>query len=139
MWNKLFSTVNLLEKGLQASWTRNAVIRNNIANAETPGFKSSEVEFESIFARSLYGALDDNGFKPKLTRSKHRDFSHWRQPDLSPRIVQNEDTSMLFNENNVDVEAENVRLAQNSLYYNTLVSKLNGELTRIKLAVREGK
>ena len=138
MWNKLFSTVNLLEKGLQASWTRNAVIRNNIANAETPGFKSSEVEFENIFARSLVSVVDEGGFKPKLTRSKHIDFS-WRPIDISPRIVKNGDTSMLFNENNVDIEAENVRLAQNSLYYNTLISKLNGDLARIKLAVREGK
>ena len=138
MWNKLFTGINLLEQGMQISWMRNAVIRNNIANAETPGFKSSEVEFESVFARSLCSILYEGDFKPKLTRSKHIDFS-CRTLDASPRIVQNDDTSMLFNENNVDVEAENVKLAQNSLYYNTLLSKLNGELARIKLAVREGK
>jgi len=138
MWNKLFLSVDLLERGLQASWTRNAVIRNNIANAETPGFKSSDVEFESAFACSLTDALGTGGFRPKLTRDKHRDFSQ-NLPALTPRVVENSDTSMLFNENNVDIEAENVKLAQNSLYYNTLLSKLNGELTRIKLAVREGK
>ena len=138
MWNKLFSSVNLLEKGMQAAWTRNAVIRNNIANAETPGFKSSDVEFESVFARSLDSALYQDGFKPKLTRSKHMDFSR-PAPLLRPHIVENSDTSMLFNENNVDIEAENVKLAQNSLYYNTLLAKLNGELARIKMAVREGK
>ncbi|MCL1975535.1 MAG: flagellar basal body rod protein FlgB [Firmicutes bacterium] len=138
MWDKIFSGVDLLKKGMQISWARNAVIRNNIANAETPGFKSSAVEFESIFARSLAGAVYEGDFKPKLTRSKHIDFS-WRQPDIEARIVQNDDTSMLFNENNVDIEAENVKLAQNSLYYNTLLTKLNGELARIKLAVRDGK
>jgi flagellar basal-body rod protein FlgB len=138
MWDRLFVGVNMLEQGMQASWTRNAVLRNNIANAETPGFKSSDVEFESIFANSLHNVLNTGGFKPKLTREKHIDFS-WQPLDISPRIVKNEDTSMLFNENNVDVEAENVKLAQNSLYYNTLLAKLNGELTRIKMAVREGK
>jgi flagellar basal-body rod protein FlgB len=138
MWNKLFSSANLLEKGLQASWTRNAVIRNNIANAETPGFKSSNVEFESLFVCSITNAFCAGGFEPKLTREKHLDFS-WDHTDLSPRIVKNRDTSMLFNENNVDIEAENVKLAQNSLYYNFLLSKLNSDLTRIKLAVREGK
>ena len=138
MWNKLFSGVNLLETGLRISWTRNAVLRNNIANAETPGFKSSDVEFEDILTRSLETVVCKDDFKPKLTRSKHIDFT-WQPLDVSPRIVKNEDRSMLFNENNVDVEAENVKLAQNSLYYNTLVAKLSGELTRIKLAVREGK
>ena len=135
MWNNLYSAINLLEKGLQTAWTRSAVIRNNIANAETPGFKSSDVAFENIFANSLSRA---DSFQPKLTRDKHVDFS-WRPEDIEPRIVQNDDTSMLFNENNVDIEAENVKLAQNSLFYNTLLTKLNGELTRIKLAVREGK
>jgi len=138
MWSKLFAGVDLLGKGLQISWTRNAVIRNNIANAETPGFKSSDVEFERIFITSLVNAQDASGFKPKMTRSRHRDFS-WPPLDISPRIVKNNDTSMLFNENNVDIEAENVKLAQNSLYYNTLLSKINGELGRIKMAVREGK
>jgi len=138
MWDKLFASVNLMEQGLQASWMRNAVLRNNIANAETPGFKSSDVDFESVFANSLLGTTSGDSFQPKLTRDKHIDFS-WNPVNLTPRVVKNPDTSMLFNENNVDIEAENVKLAQNSLYYNTLVTKLNGELTRLKLAVREGK
>ncbi len=50
MWNDLFSSVNLLEKGLGATWLRNEVISNNIANVDTPGFKASEVEFETLMA-----------------------------------------------------------------------------------------
>ncbi|MCL1816611.1 MAG: flagellar basal body rod protein FlgB [Clostridiales bacterium] len=140
MWDKLFGGVNLLGQGMQAAWTRNAVIRNNIANAETPGFKSSDVEFESFFLQSLLGIKDTDGFKAKLTRSKHIDFSDEAvKVDTRPRIIKNEDRSMLFNQNNVDVEAESVKLAQNSLFYNTLLAKMNGELARIKLAVRDGK
>ncbi len=45
MWDKLFASTDLLQKGLQASWLRNAVLRNNLANSETPDFKSSNVQF----------------------------------------------------------------------------------------------
>ncbi|MCL2496442.1 MAG: flagellar basal body rod protein FlgB [Clostridiales bacterium] len=141
MWDKLFSSVNLLQKGVEASWMRNAVLRNNIANAETPGFKSSEVEFEGVFAQILETAADTRGgFKGKMTRRKHIPIGAAPPlPPLEARVVQVKDTAMLFNENNVDVEAENVKLAQNSIYYNALVEKLNGDLGRLKLAIREGK
>jgi flagellar basal-body rod protein FlgB len=91
--------------------------------------------FESIFAR----ALDSGGFTGKRTNEKHRDIGGSRLGSVSPRIVQNDSTSMRLDGNNVDAEAENVKLAQNSIQYNTLIYKLNSELNRIKLAVREGK
>ena len=43
-----FNYVNVLDKALDASWTRNSVIANNIANVDTPGFKRQDVKFEEI-------------------------------------------------------------------------------------------
>jgi flagellar basal-body rod protein FlgB len=139
MWDKLFRSTDLLQKGLEASWTRNTVIRNNIANVETPGFKGSDVRFESLLAEAL-GTPD--GFVGKKTRSKHIDIGGSSGLDalsVSPRVVSNDDVAMRADGNNVDIEAENVKLAQNSIQYNTILTKLNSELARIKLAVSEGK
>lgn len=136
MWENLFASANLLQKGLQASWTRNAVIRNNIANVETPGFKASEVDFESLVA----DALNAGGFVGRKTRERHLDIGAATDINsISARVVEVKDTSMRMDENNVDIEAENVKLAQNSIQYNVLLQKLNSELNRIKLAVTEGK
>lgn len=134
MWEKLFASTDLLQKGMQAAWLRNAVIRNNIANAETPGFKSSDVEFESLFK----SALEGNGFKGKMTRDKHIQIGNSSIDSISPEVVLNDDTSMRMDGNNVDIESENVKLAQNSIQYNALLYKLNSELSRIRLAVSEG-
>jgi flagellar basal-body rod protein FlgB len=139
MWDKLFQSADLLQKGLEASWTRNTVIRNNIANVETPGFKGSDVRFESLLAEALE---TPDGFVGKKTRSKHIDIGEKTGLDamsVTPRVVLNDNTAMRMDGNNVDIEAENVKLAQNSLLYNTELTKLNSELTRIKLAVSEGK
>ena len=135
MWDKLFAPSDLLQKGMEASWLRNAVIRDNLANYETPGFKSSNVEFETILA----SALETGGFTSKQTREKHISIGNGDLSSLAPRVTQNRELSMRMDGNNVDVEAENVKLAQNSLYYNTMLEKLNSELRRIKLAVSEGK
>jgi len=135
MWNNIFKPVDILQKGLSASWMRSAVIRNNIANVETPGFKASDVEFESLMARSLQGS----GFSHAKTHPGHRDFSTDDISSVKSRIVQREDLAMRMDGNNVDIEAENVKLAQNSLYYNTLLEKMNSELRRLRSAISEGR
>ena len=136
MWNNIFKPVDSLQKGLSASWTRNAVIRNNIANVETPGFKASNVEFETLLARSLQGA---GGFTGAKTHPGHRDFGSGHIAPVTPQIVKREGLSMRMDGNNVDIESENVKLAQNSLYYNTLVEKMNSELRRLRSAISEGR
>ena len=136
MFNDLFRPIDLLHKGLSASWTRNAVIRNNIANIETPGFKASGVEFESVLRR----ALDGSGFTAKRTHVNHIDFSTSVSIEkVGPRIYQRNDLSMRADGNNVDIEAENVRLAQNSIYYNTIMEKLNSEIRRLRMAISEAR
>jgi len=135
MWNNLFRPVDLLQKGLSASWTRNAVIRNNIANVETPNFKSSDVEFETLMARAIQGT----GFVGARTHPGHREIGAESLASVNARIVQRSGTTMRMDGNNVDIEAENVKLAQNSLYYNTLVEKMNSELRRLRSAISEGR
>lgn len=136
MWDDLFASADLLQKGINAGWTRNQVIRNNIANAETPNFKSSEVVFESFISDALYR----EGVSGRKTRAQHLDIGKISDVrSVSAQVLQMRDNQMRMDENNVDVEAEQAKLAKNSIQYNTLVEKLNSELNRIKLAVTEGR
>ena len=48
-----FNYINVLDKAADASWIRNDVIANNIANATTPGYKRQDVDFESEFRKAL--------------------------------------------------------------------------------------
>ncbi|MDR0818010.1 MAG: flagellar basal body rod protein FlgB [Oscillospiraceae bacterium] len=135
MWDNLFASADLLHAGLEASWLRNSVIRNNIANVETPGFKASDVEFEAVFRQ----AIEDTqfGFANKRTRARHIDFGG-HDGVVAPLVIKRKDLSMRYDENNVDIEDENVKLAQNSILYNTMVSKLNSDLARLKMAINGG-
>ena len=42
-----YNYINVLDKAADASWTRNDVLANNIANADTPGYKRKDVQFET--------------------------------------------------------------------------------------------
>jgi len=139
MFDDLFKPMDTLQKGLSAAWVRNAVIRNNIANVETPGFKTSDVEFETILAKSLE-TPQGSGFQGAKTHPKHIDIgARAPAPVFEQRIVKRGDLSMRMDGNNVDIESENVKLAQNSVYYNTLMEKLNSELRRLRAAISEGR
>ena len=159
MWDDMFKSVNLLQKGLSAAWTRNTVIRNNLANIETPGFKASDVQFETLMAqaiekseRSDYNGTKTHpnhigggeGFVAATTHEKHYNFGAAADKDIDPlsvnaRVIRREGTSMRMDGNNVDVEVENVKLAQNSIYYDALLAKVNSELRRMSLAINEGR
>ena len=137
MWKNLFKPMDVMQRGLSASWQRNAVIRHNIANVETPGFKASVLEFESLFAKAL---LEDTGFVGVRTHEGHRELgTHTDIMNIKPSLTQSRVLSMRMDGNNVDIENENVRLAQNSIFYNTLMEKMNSEIRRLRMAISEGR
>ena len=136
MWDNMFKPVDLLQQGLSAAWMRNAVIRNNIANVETPGFKASDVEFETLMALAAEGT----GFKGAKTHPRHIDIGGaGDMTSVDAQIVERTGLSMRMDGNNVDIEDENVKLAQNSMYYNTLLEKMNSEIRRLRMAINEGR
>ena len=154
MFDNMFKSTDLLQMGLSAAWTRNAVIRHNIANVETPGYKAYDLEFESLLARAIeddsvhFGGttthdwhIGTRGFTGAKTHPKHLDIGTGTRDltTVEPMLVKQEGLSMRMDGNNVDIEGENVRLAQNSLYYNTLMEKMNSELRRLRLAITEGR
>ena len=134
MWDKLFQTTDYLQKGLDATWLRNEVISNNIANADTPGYKASEVQFEDV----LVSAISGSELELKTTREGHITKATSNLDKLEPEVITEENTSYRYDENNVDVEAEMVSLAQNTLQYYTMVSKINSEFNKLNMAIRGG-
>ena len=126
MIGKMFGNVDMLKSGLDASWLRNEVIANNIANVDTPNFKSS----------AFQNALSQDSMSARKTRDGHIDFS-----DTLPeaRVVTDTGTTYRMDGNNVNIDAENAALAKNQIYYNTLVRQLSSEFSKLRMAINEGK
>ncbi|MGI6192241.1 MAG: flagellar basal body rod protein FlgB [Christensenellales bacterium] len=132
MLNDAFGGINLLQKGLDAAWTRNSVITNNIANVDTPGFKSSKVEFEDALKRAM--EADSGGFKAKTTREKHIDFTGSAE-QVKPAIVTNSNSNYRADGNNVDIDYESVELARNTYWYYALIEQISSEFAKLKTVI----
>lgn len=133
--NLNFGQINMIEKALSASALRNEVISNNIANADTPNFKRSDVKFEEI----LRDAINGENLKGYITNPLHIPIGSPSVDSIQPEIVQDNSTSMRLDGNNVDIDTEMSNLAKNQLYYYALVQRVSGELNSIMTAVKDGR
>jgi flagellar basal-body rod protein FlgB len=129
-------TVDLLRRGMDVAVLRRNVIANNIANAETPNFKRTVVNFEAELKR----ALDSQAARPPLqfiTDPRHIPFYQPRDyRTVRPRLVLDYLTTAKNNGNNVDIEEEGMLAQENQLLYQTLATAINAQYNLVNLVLR---
>ena len=123
-----FDYINVLNRAADAAWQRNEAISNNIANVDTPGDKRQDVAFESVLQQALgnnrYQSMDDKVANVNLSRLRGRAY------------VDYANYSYRLDGNNVDIENENVMLAENQLKYQGLISSINQEFTNLQTVMK---
>lgn len=119
---------------MTAANIRQEVIANNIANVNTPNFKKSNVEFEELLAREIYGEEPNKNLEMARTHDKHLPYKPLSF-HAEPTINQETSTIMRVDDNNVDIDIEMASLAKNQLYYNALVTEFGGHVSKLKAAI----
>jgi flagellar basal-body rod protein FlgB len=127
----------VLQKSLDALAIQHEVIANNMANIDTPNFKRAEVSFQE----QLKNVLNQN--QPSaLWRTNPKHFpipQNISLNDFEPTITTITDTIGRNDGNNVDLEMESAKLAQNNLLYNSLADLTGRYIANLKHAITEGK
>lgn len=132
MISNMFREINQLDRGLDAAWLRNEVISQNIANVDTPGYKRKAVAFEEYYQTALNR---ESNFQLRQTRERHLD--NGVQQSMDARVYE-EDSNYRMDENNVDIDKEMTDLAVNVIYYQTMLTKVTGEINQLDTAIRGG-
>jgi flagellar basal-body rod protein FlgB len=135
--NNFSKTVDLVHRAMDASSIRGNVIANNIANAEVPNFKRSQVNFESELKRALETEKQRPALELKLTDPRH--IPNWRERDyrdVQVRRVLDYTTTAKNNGNNVDAEQEFTMYLENQLTYTLLAQAATFEFSQINMVLR---
>ncbi len=123
-----FDYINILEKAADASWLRNEAIANNLANVDTPYYKRQDVSFEAELKKALgnskYISMDEKVKRVDPAQIKPRPFTDYGG------------YSYRLDKNNVDVDQENVYLAENQLRYQGLMAGIKTEFQNLQAALR---
>lgn len=104
-----------LEVAIRAAATRQAVVANNIANIETPGYRRQDVQFQDILAKALEAGKGVN--------------------DVEAKLVTPMSTEVRANGNDVDLDMEIGELLKSSGQYKTYVRLLAKLYHRMDMAM----
>jgi flagellar basal-body rod protein FlgB len=102
----------LLEAGIKLAWMQQQISTQNIANSETPGYKSKSLSFENVLKDA------ENG-------SGSQDVSR-----IDVQINESDATSTRADGNNVDAEKESVSLYKAYAQYSILLEKVHSEFNK---------
>ena len=109
---------NALEHFLDLVTFRHELISSNLANVDTPGYRTQDVDFESEMRRAEQ-RLEGDPVSPHVQEVKG--------------LIERPDG------NNVSLERETLALAQVQLQYRAGVELLRNEIHMVQSAINEGK
>jgi flagellar basal-body rod protein FlgB len=113
---QLFDNTELgLQRAIEGAGMRQQVLAQNVANANTPGYRRKDVDFHD----TLRAAMDEGA--PALQQAS---FS-----------VQTDQSATRADGNGVDIDVESANLAENGLEYQALVQVARGRLDILDTAI----
>ncbi len=130
MLNRDFNSIDMQRRALDASWLRQRVLSNNIANVDTPGYKRQDVDFESMLKNYMATG------RVNMTTTDPRHIGAVENVSLQARVFTDNSTSFRPDGNNVNIDVEMAAVAQNAIKYNAVTAQINGQIKRLKAAIR---
>jgi flagellar basal-body rod protein FlgB len=129
------SQMQLLSKVLDLRAKNAELISANIANAETPGYSPSHLEFEQDLAAALgkHGQLAMTTSHPSHLPVGPRNFQA-----ITGKVVMERDKTGVGDDNGVSVDKELLNLSENELLYETAAQLLKKKTTLLKHVISGG-
>ena len=125
-------TLSLVERALDYASKRQEALADNIANIDTPGYQRKDASFADVLAASNGG--DASGQLAGLTADP-RDIPIGPRADGAIQVETDPSGPMRIDGNNVDIDAEMARLAQNQVYYQTLTEIAGRQFSDMKYVI----
>lgn len=119
--------IALTEKVLDYLWGRQSITLNNIANVDTPGFKSQYVTFEEEMGRRIMNASGHEIPTKAVNRSINSSRANLRTTWAE---------SSRLDGNNVDMDQEQVELVRTAYEYQQMINSINSDITRLRNAAK---
>ena len=108
---------------------RAEVLSNNIANADTPGYKAQDLDFSAALAQAESG----DSFGLSRTNEKHLSAEVSLPGTLQYRVPNQPDTG---DGNTVDIQQERTDFLENGLQYQASLEFLNSRISSLMKAIK---
>ncbi|MVB09730.1 Flagellar basal body rod protein FlgB [Caprobacter fermentans] len=118
-------TTSLLKKDLDGLWARQQAVSDNIANFETPGYKTKSVSFED----QLQNEIAVGGTSDDMVSGIDQ---------VQPETTVAQDEMFRADGNGVDLEQQNVESLRTQMNYYYSLQTIGDVFSRLKTAIGGG-
>ena len=119
-------SIDRLTNGLEFASRRHEVLAKNVANIETPGYRALDVTFEDFLSPARIAA---GANAPQVN------IGSGAPGDPRAQVVYASDGDARKDGNDVNLDRQMARLAENTLYNHTLVQLLASRFNTVKQAI----
>ena len=136
------SNFKTMQKSLDMMTQKMNLTAQNIANVNTPYYKSKKLEFENILQQKIDKINESYSLQLRyLGTDKKEKLQKYlgTSGDIEPVVVTDVTTEAKVDGNNVNIDNENLELAKIQLQYNYMVKKVTDEYNLLKHAISEGR
>lgn len=113
---------------------RTELIANNIANADTPGYKARDIDFREAMARAS-GDQATNGVHLSTTQAGHIGGAGSADASSSPDLKYRTPLAPALDGNTVDTQLEQSAFAENAVRYQATITFLNNKFRGLLTAI----
>jgi len=112
---------------------RGELIANNLANADTPGYKARDIDFRQAMARA--GGETTQGVSLHTTQPGHIGTSTSADAATNPDLKYRTPLAPALDGNTVDAQIEQASFAENAVRYQATLTFLNAKFRGLLTAI----
>ena len=126
-------TIDAMEAYMGRLSQRQQIVSSNLANIDTPGFKTKDISFHA----TMQELLSEEPSELNVTRLGHTKGMAIAIPQVQAFEVQG--LTLREDQNNVDLDRELLKLSETSFSYSLMSQMLRGKFRTISSSINEGR
>ena len=127
-------TLNAIEGYMDRLSQRHKIVSSNLANIDTPGYKTKEISFhatmDELVAKERSGNL-------RTTRERHIEGEAFGP--LAHMVFEPQGLVERADRNNVDIDREMAKISETSFGYSMITQFLRGSYQKLSTSINEGR
>lgn len=120
------NSISMVAKSLDYLWEKQGAISNNLANVDTPGYKSKYVTFEENYQSRLKAAME-TGNRTQIQKAIS---------GAQTSVQESKTESARLDGNNVNADVQLIEMSRTALQYQYGLSSVNSDIARLRTAIK---
>jgi flagellar basal-body rod protein FlgB len=126
-----------LKAAIDLRWRRHELLSHNLANADTPGFRPKDLEFEGVLQSAMQGGEVAMAEVPRATGHASVGMGNADEGKVAQEVIERPEIGDTLDDNATDTDREMGRIADNSLYYQTSLELLRRRYAAVQRVISD--